>query len=89
MTNLRSLVEETGVGLLIISHLKRVDGQPAEEGGAISLSHLRGSHALAQLSDGVWALERNQQAEDIEEKNLVKIRVLRTDTQGKQGWQGI
>ena len=88
MTNLRSLVEETGVGLLIISHLKRVDGQPAEEGGAISLSHLRGSHALAQLSDGVWALERNQQAEDLEEKNLVKIRVLKNRHYGETGLAG-
>lgn len=61
MTQLRSLAEETGVGMLIISHLKRVEGTPAEEGGAISLSHLRGSQGLAQLSDGVWALERNQQ----------------------------
>ena len=84
MTNLRSLVEETGVGLLIISHLKRVDGQPAEEGGAISLSHLRGSHALAQLSDGVWALE----AEDLEEKNLVKIRVLKNRHSGETGLAG-
>ncbi|WP_455653801.1 DnaB-like helicase C-terminal domain-containing protein [Phascolarctobacterium faecium] len=88
MTNLRSLVEETGVGLLIISHLKRVDGQPAEEGGAISLSHLRGSHALAQLSDGVWALERNQQAEDLEEKNLVKVRVLKNRHSGETGLAG-
>lgn len=88
MTNLRSLVEETGVGLLIISHLKRVDGQPAEEGGAISLSHLRGSHALAQLSDGVWALERNQQAEDLDEKNLVKIRVLKNRHSGETGLAG-
>ena len=69
MTRLRSLAEEAGVGLLVISHLKRVDGQPAEEGGAISLSHLRGSQALSHLSDGVWALERNQQADDLREKN--------------------
>lgn len=66
MTKLRSLAEETGVGMLVVSHLKRVDGTPAEEGGAVSLSHLRGSQALPQLSDGVWALERNQQADDSE-----------------------
>lgn len=33
MTKLRSLAEETGVGMLVVSHLKRVDGTPAEEGG--------------------------------------------------------
>lgn len=88
MTRLRSLAEETGVGMIIISHLRRVDGEPAEEGGVISLSHLRGSHALAQLSDGVWALERNQQAEDPIEKNLVRIRVLKNRHTGETGVAG-
>lgn len=88
MTNLRSLCEETGVGMLIISHLKRTDGTSAEEGGIISLSHLRGSHALAQLSDTVLALERNQQAEDPEEKNLVRLRVLKNRFTGETGLAG-
>ena len=87
MTRLRSLVEETGVGMLVVSHLKRVDGTPAEEGGAISLSHLRGSQALSQLSDGVWALERNQQAET-DEKNLVRIRILKGRHTGETGIAG-
>lgn len=87
MTKLRSLVEETGVGMLVISHLKRVEGQPAEEGGAISLSHLRGSQASSQLSDGVWALERNQQAEG-KEKNLVRIRILKNRFTGETGIAG-
>lgn len=89
MTRLRSLAEETGVGMIIVSHLRRVqDGNAAEEGGAISLSHLRGSHALAQLSDGVWALERNQQADDPMEKNLVRIRVLKNRHTGETGIGG-
>ena len=87
MTKLRSLVEETGVGMLVISHLKRVDSTPAEEGGAISLSHLRGSQASSQLSDGVWALERNQQA-DGKEKNLVRVRVLKNRFSGETGIAG-
>lgn len=88
MTNLRSLAEETGVGMLIISHLKRVEGTPAEEGGAISLSHLRGSQGLAQLSDGVWALERNQQDENDDQKNTVRIRVLKSRHTGETGVAG-
>lgn len=89
MTRLRSLAEETGVGMIIVSHLRRVqEGNAAEEGGAISLSHLRGSHALAQLSDGVWALERNQQADDPMEKNLVRIRVLKNRHTGETGIGG-
>lgn len=87
MTRLRSLAEETGVGMLVISHLKRVDGSPAEEGGIISLSHLRGSQAIPQLSDGVWALERNQQAED-DTKNLVLVRILKGRHTGETGIAG-
>ena len=88
MTKLRSLVEETGVGLLVVSHLKRVDGTPAEEGGVISLSHLRGSQALSQLSDGVWALERNQQSKDSKDKNTVKVRILKGRFTGETGLAG-
>lgn len=88
MTRLRSLAEETGVGLLIISHLKRIDGQSAEEGGIISLSHLRGSQALSQLSDCVLALERNQQEKNEKKKNRVRIRVLKNRFTGETGIGG-
>lgn len=87
MTKLRSLVEETGVGLLVVSHLRRTDGTPAEEGGALSLAHLRGSHAISQLSDGVWGLERNQQEEG-KKKNLIRIRVLKNRYSGDTGIAG-
>lgn len=88
MTRLRSLVEETGAGMLVVSHLKRVDGQPAEEGGAISLAHLRGSQALGQLSDGVWSLERNQQEDDEVKKNLIRVRILKGRMTGETGIAG-
>lgn len=87
MTTMRSLVEETGVGLVVISHLKRTDGQPHEEGGVTSLSQLRGSGAIAQLSDTVIGLERNQQAEG-QEKNLVRTRVLKCRFTGETGIGG-
>ena len=51
MTKLRSLVQETNVGLLLVSHLKRPEGRGHEEGTATSLAHLRGSASIAQLSD--------------------------------------
>jgi len=88
MTRLRSLVEETGVGLLLISHLKRVDGTPAEEGGRITLAHLRGSGAIAQLSDNVWALERDQQSDDDEIKNTTTLRILKNRVNGETGVGG-
>ena len=87
MTRLRSLVEETGVGMLVISHLKRVEGTSAEEGGIVSLSHLRGSQALSQLSDSVIALERNQQDKG-DSKNRVRIRILKNRFTGETGIAG-
>jgi twinkle protein len=63
MTKLRSLVERTGIALFLVSHLRRTSGDTNhEEGARVTLGQLRGSAAIAQLSDGVIALERNQQS---------------------------
>jgi twinkle protein len=44
MTKLRSFVEETGIGMLLISHLKRPQGDKGhEDGQQVSLGQLRGS----------------------------------------------
>lgn len=84
MTYLRTLVEELGIGLILVSHLKRPDGNKGHEEGALtSLSQLRGSHAIAQLSDMVVGLERNQQ--DVEEGNRMTVRVLKNRFSGDTG----
>ena len=86
MTRLRSIVEETGAGLILVSHLRRVDSNRGHENGiAVSLSHLRGSQSIAQLSDCVIALERDQQAEDPEEANTTHVRVLKSRYTGDVG----
>lgn len=86
MTRLRSLVEETGAGIILVSHLRRVDGNKGHENGIeVSLSHLRGSQSIAQLSDCVIALERNQQAEDPIEANTTRVRVLKSRYTGDTG----
>lgn len=83
MTKLRSLVEETGVAMFIVSHLKRPNGDKGHEEGAVtSLAQLRGSHAIAQLSDIVLGVERNQQGEA---PNEVTIRVLKNRFSGDTG----
>ncbi len=84
MTKLRALVEETGIGLILVSHLKRpADGRGHEEGANTSLAHLRGSAAIAQLSDMVIGLERNQQ--DQEQKHVTTLRVLKNRFSGDTG----
>ena len=86
MTRLRSIVEETGAGLILVSHLRRVSSDKGHENGIeVSLSHLRGSQSIAQLSDCVIALERNQQADDEEESNTTRLRVLKSRYTGDVG----
>ena len=86
MTRLRSLIEETGVGMILVSHLRRVEGNRGHENGiSVSLSHLRGSQSIAQLSDCVIALERDQQAEDPLEANTTHMRVLKSRYTGDVG----
>jgi len=88
MTRLRMLVQETGVALIVVSHLKRPANGAHEEGSATSLSQLRGSGAIAQLSDMVLGLERNGQAEDPEERNTTYVRVLKNRFCGITGPAG-
>mgnify|MGYP003112943490 FL=1 len=86
MTKLRSLVEETQIGLLLVSHLRRPAGDRGhEDGREVSLSHLRGSASIAHLSDGVIALERNQQADDEIESNTTTLRILKNRYTGDTG----
>ena len=83
MTKLRSLVEETNIALILVSHLKRPEGRGHEEGATTSLAQLRRSAGIAQLSDMVIGLERNQQ--DAEERNKTQLRVLKNRFSGQTG----
>jgi twinkle protein len=86
MTYLRTLVEETGVGLFLVSHLKRPEGNKGHEQGAqTSLAQLRGSHSIAQLSDMVIGLERDQQGDN---PNVTTLRVLKNRFTGETGISG-
>ena len=86
MTKLRSLVEETRCAMLLVSHLRRASGDKGQEQGKeISLSMLRGSHSIAQISDAVIALERDQQAEDPTLANTTTVRVLKNRYAGETG----
>ena len=83
MTKLRSLCEETGIHLILVSHLRRPEGRAHEEGGQTSLAQLRGSHAIAQLSDCVIGCERNQQDES--DGNRMTMRILKNRYSGHTG----
>ena len=83
MTALRSQVcEATGAGMVLVSHLQRVEGRSAERGGDPELSHLRGSQSISQLSDACIALSRDTMGDD---PDLTTVRVLKNRFSGELG----
>jgi twinkle protein len=89
MKTLRSIVERTGCHVDIVSQLNRLDGKAAEEGGQISLKNLRGSGSLGSVPNTVLAIERDQQADDPEERRIIKVRVLKGRFTGDTGIAGM
>ena len=88
MTRLRALVEETGIALILVSHLRRPEGKGHEEGATVSLAHLRSSASIAQLSDIVCGLERSQQDPDPEQQHTSTLRILKNRFSGETGIAG-
>ena len=83
MTALRSLVEETGVTIIAVSHLKRPgQGKSWNEGRQVSLTDLRGSAALEQIPDFVISLEGDQQGD---QPNIRIMRILKNRLTGSVG----
>ena len=83
MSSLRSQVcEATGVGMILVSHLKRMEGKSAERGKDPELSDLRGSQSISQLSDACIALSRDTMGDD---PDLTTVRVLKNRFSGDLG----
>ena len=86
MTRLRTLVQELEITLIAVSHLKRPNGNSGhEDGEAVSLSQLRGSGAIAQLSDAVITLTRNSMAEDPTIRHKTKVAIAKNRYTGDTG----
>ena len=85
MTKLRMFVQETGVTLFLISHLKRVQGKEYTEGAKVGVSDLRGSASIEQLSDCIIGLERNGQSKNQRIANTTNVRILKSRQFGQLG----
>jgi len=87
MTRLRTLVQETNITLICVSHLKRpsTSNKGHEDGESVSLSQLRGSGAIAQLSDAVITLERNSMSTDPLIRHTTKVAVAKNRFNGLTG----
>ena len=85
-TALRTLVSELNIGLVMVSHLRRPEGDKGhEEGAKVRTSQLRGSHSVVQLSDFVISLQVDPDEPDGDHRY---IHVLKNRFTGETGMAG-
>jgi twinkle protein len=77
MKEMAGLAQELRVIIHFISHLSTPEGKSHEEGGHVSIKHFKGARAIGFWSFFMFGLERNQQAEDEEERSTTTLRVLK------------
>ena len=86
MVKLRQFVEQTGVGVIAISHLRRNNNKTSfNRAGEVDLNDLRGSASLEQMSDVVLSVERNMMEDDREKAEVSQIRLLKNRPFGQTG----
>lgn len=82
MEEMSSLCQELDCTIFYVSHLRKASGTPHEEGGRVTADQFKGSGAIVFWSNFLIGLERNQQAEDEEERNTTTLRVLKDRNTG-------
>jgi len=85
MHRLRTTVQELGITLFLVSHLKRPSGIGHEAGAKVELSQLRGSHSIAQLADSCIGLQVNAEDPSDDTREIV---VLKNRFTGQVGFAG-
>jgi twinkle protein len=71
------LAKRLNIIITMVSHLATPDGKPHEEGGRVSIRHFKGSRAIGFWCHFMFGMERDQQAEDIHERETTTFRVLK------------
>ncbi|UOF79339.1 DNA directed DNA polymerase [Caudoviricetes sp.] len=82
MEEMSSLCQELDCTIFYISHLRKSGSTPHEEGGRVTADQFKGSGAIVFWSNFLIGLERNQQADDEEERNTTTLRVLKDRNTG-------
>jgi len=90
MNDLLRLVKKYNVWIGLISHLRKTDnkGSSFEEGKLPSMDDIRGSGSIKQISMDIIAFARNVAAEDENERNTIKTKVLKCRYTGLTGPSG-
>lgn len=77
MKEMAGQANELGCIIHFVSHLSTPEGKPHEEGGRVMIRHFKGSRSIGFWSYFMFGLERNQQAEDEEERQTTTFRILK------------
>lgn len=85
VADMASMCQELQINLYVISHLNRntQTKTPFEEGAKITTQNLYGSGAMAKWGHFIFALERNQQAENENERCTTIVRCLKDRNTGR------
>jgi twinkle protein len=87
MNELLRLAKRYPVWIGLVSHLRKTQtgGTSFEEGKLPSLDDIRGSGSVKQVSFDIISFARNLTAEDDEERNTIKMRILKSRYTGLTG----
>lgn len=89
MKDAAELALELNICLYVVSHLATPEGTPHEEGGRVMIRHFKGSRAIGFWSHYMIGLERNQQAEDRNERLTTTFRLLKARYDGSKTGQTV
>ena len=84
---LKSLVLRCPSHFMVVSQLSQGDAKKShEEGGKIVTRHMRGSQRVPSVFNEMMALQRNQQAEEDEDRNVTHLSCLKARLGGETGY---
>lgn len=83
MKEMAGLAKELMVIIHFVSHLTTPEGKPHEEGGRVTIRHFKGSRAIGFWSHFMFGLERNQQADNEDLRQVTTFRCLKDRYTGR------
>lgn len=80
MKRMGTFKDEHDVNIMLLTHLTRVEkGRiPHELGGEVYITDYRGAGSISFWANGAWGIERNTQAESIQDKCTTLLRNLKS-----------
>jgi len=83
MGSMGSLVKELDIMLILVSHLTTPEHGSHEEGARVTIRQFKGSRAIGFWSHYMIGLERDQQDEDVQSRQVTTLRILKDRYTGK------